>query len=151
MKFSDYSWSFVITYKQVVMNTMHTKNLEMEEPFEIKLDNINELIEIRFRGGHDNYEMRMQCIENMAKAMGQSGYNRMLVDLSKIVEPMSIINQFTFGEGISQSELRKVKTAVVHNPKSDNPNDIITLVSGNRGRDIRDFSSREKAVDWLQD
>jgi hypothetical protein len=46
--------------------------------------------------------------------------------------------------------MQKVRTAVLHNPKSDNPNDIVSLVSGNRGRDIRDFASREKAVDWLQ-
>ena len=122
----------------------------MTRPFEISFDEANKLIEVIFNDGQDDYMMRLQCIEHMEGAIEQSGYDRLLVNLSKIAEPMSIINQFALGEKVGQSKMQKVRTAVLHNPKSDNPNDIVSLVSGNRGRDIRDFASREKAVDWLQ-
>jgi Cu/Ag efflux pump CusA len=121
----------------------------MSRPFEVSFDDTNKLIEVIFNDGQDNYMMRLQCIEHMEGAIEQSGYDRLLVNLSRIAEPMSIINQFTLGEKVSQSTIQNVRTAVLHSPKSENPNDIITLVSGNRGRDIKDFASREKAVEWL--
>ena len=121
----------------------------MSRPLEGSIDDTNKLIEVIFNDGQDNYMMRLQCIEHMEGAIEQSGYDRLLVNLSRIAEPMSIINQFTLGEKVSQSTIQNVRTAVLHSPKSENPNDIITLVSGNRGRDIKDFASREKAVEWL--
>jgi len=122
----------------------------MTRPFDISFDETNKLIEVRFNVGQDDYMMRLQCIEHMENAIEQSGYDRLLIDLTKMSDPMSIINQFTLGEQVGKSKMQELRTAILYCAEFENPNNIVSLVSGNRGRDIRDFSSREKAVEWLR-
>jgi len=122
----------------------------MTRPFDISFDETNKLIEVRFNVGQDDYMMRLQCIEHMENAIEQSGYDRLLIDLTKISDPMSIINQFTLGEQVGKSKMQKLRTAILYCTEFENPNNIVSLVSGNRGRDISDFASREQAVDWLR-
>ena len=43
-----------------------------------------------------------------------------------------------------------MKTAVIHNVSGGNPNDVITLVSGNRGRLIKNFLDKTEAIEWLK-
>ena len=122
----------------------------MIPPFEIQIDEENELIVVEFSAGKDSYQMRMQCIEHMQAANKDTNYSRLIIDLRKIIRPMELINQFTIGEKVVNSQLHSMKTAVIHNVSGGNPNDVITLVSGNRGRLIKNFLDKTEAIEWLK-
>ena len=122
----------------------------MIPPFEIQIDEENELIVVEFNAGQDSYQMRMQCIEHMEAANKGANYSRLIIDLRKIIRPMELINQFTIGEKVVNSQLQSMKTAVIHNESGTNPNDVITLVSGNRGRLIKNFLDKTEAIEWLK-
>ena len=122
----------------------------MIPPFEIQIDEENELIVVEFSAGQDSYQMRMQCIEYMQAANKDTNYSRLIIDMRKIIRPMELINQFTIGEKVANSKLQSMKTAVIHNVSGDNPNDVITLVSGNRGRLVKNFLDKTEAIEWLK-
>ena len=122
----------------------------MIPPFEIQRDEENELIVVEFHAGQDSYQMRMKCIEHMQAANKDVNYSRLINDLRKISRPMELINQFTIGEKVVNSQLQSMKTAVIHNESGANPNDVITLVSGNRGRLIKNFLDKTEAIEWLK-
>ena len=123
---------------------------DMIPPFEIQIDEENELIVVEFHAGQDSYQIRMQCIEHMEAANKGANYSRLIIDLRKIIRPMELINQFTIGEKVVNSQLQSMKTAVIHNVSGGNPNDVITLVSGNRGRLIKNFLDKTEAIEWLK-
>ena len=125
-------------------------SFKMIPPFEIQRDEENELIVVEFHAGQDSYQMRMQCIEHMQAANKDANYSRLIIDLRKISRPMELINQFTIGEKVVNSQLQSMKTAVIHNESGANPNDVITLVSGNRGRLIKNFLDKTEAIEWLK-
>ena len=122
----------------------------MVPPFNIQIDKVNELIGVNFNAGQDSYQMRMQCIDHMETAINETNFTRLIIDLRKINKPMELINQFTIGEKVSKSKLQSMKTAVLYSAGSANPNDVITLVSGNRGRHIKNFLDEAEAIDWLK-
>lgn len=106
------------------------------------------LISVKFHLEEDTKEDREACMKVVSRIISKDSWNGLIIDLSAVKDPMPVVEQLQIGQNVQKSLMSLVKTAIVYNPNAGNVNEFITVVSSNRGRNIKEFTDTEEAQKW---
>jgi hypothetical protein len=87
--------------------------------------------------------------QQIAEACLQAGVKRVLVDISRARIPLSVPDKFTIGEQTTIFSRHGLKVAALVSAAQVLANNFGELVARNRGVNLRVFTRRRPAEDWL--
>lgn len=111
--------------------------------FEVKLDEINQLIHARFNAD-STIEDWKNALEIVMKLYGETNIYHVLVDVRKQTDLAGTFDLFEFASNLPHSMV----FAVLCDLQLDEHR-FIETVATNRGITVKDFDSEQDAIDWL--
>ena len=116
--------------------------------YKIESEPASNLVTVTYKG-KVSLDTRLRVVEEVCRNYSDLKPFRVLVDVQDLEMVLLLSEQEAFGEYLSNHyDLRSARVAILHEP-SFNPNAVIDAKAFSNGYKLAQFSSQEKAEDWL--
>lgn len=117
----------------------------MEEPWQI--EDTGQFLYMRVTGAYGGVPFADNAINLIAERCKAARRWRVLIDLTPMQGAVSNFDRFMLGQQAAKMWGRRIKVAVITN--AETVNRFFENVAVNNGGNVRMFTDREEAVDWL--
>lgn len=117
----------------------------MEEPWQI--EDTGQFLHMRVMGAYGGVPFADDAINVIAEHCKAARRWRVLIDLTPMQGAVSNFDRFMLGQHAAKSWGRRIKVAVITN--AETVNRFFENVAVNNGANVRMFTDRKEALDWL--
>ena len=116
-------------------------------PEEVQINQELEIIEVLSYGKVTGQTLDAS-LQEVVRLNKETGLNRILVDTMKQTEMPSVMTLYNFANALPRNMRFAILVSEKQNTREDQ--DFFETVARNRGFVVREFESRDEAVDWLK-